>query len=98
MPGMQPGFSPGGGMPGAPPTGPGGSAGYPPAPQQGGANKTMLLQPSEGIVSVARTGNPVQPAGHGLIQRGATPLFWAVSLTMGVVLGVLAYVIVLQMV
>jgi len=98
-PGMgQPGMPPG--MGGQPPMGgpPGmGPGGYPQAP--GGApgpNKTVMLQPSEGVVSVARTGAPLQPAGNGAIQQGATPLFWIVSMIVGIAIGALAYVIVLQ--
>jgi len=53
-----------------------------------------LLQPTEGIVSVARTGGAVQPAGTGAFQEGASPLFWAVSLAVGVAVGALAYAIV----
>ncbi|HSK04998.1 MAG TPA: hypothetical protein VK932_27305, partial [Kofleriaceae bacterium] len=79
--GMPPGV---GGMPGPQP------GGTPPS----GPNKTMLLQPSEGIVSVARTGHAVQPLGTGMIQQGATPLFWAISLSVGVAVGAIAYAIV----
>lgn len=78
--------------------------GYPPMQQMppGGAaasgpNKTVMLQPSEGVVSVARTGQAVQPAGTGAIQQGASTLFWIVSLVIGVAVGALAYVIVLQL-
>ena len=78
--------------------------GYPPMPQMppGGAaasgpNKTVMLQPSEGVVSVARTGQAVQPAGTGAMQQGASTLFWIVSLVIGVAVGALAYVIVLQL-
>jgi hypothetical protein len=70
-----------------PGVGPGGAGGP-------GPNKTMMLQPSEGVVSVARTGQAVQPAGTGMIQQGATPLFWAISLTIGVAVGAIAYAIV----
>jgi hypothetical protein len=46
-------------------------------------------------VSIARTGGqPLQPASA--IQQGATPLFWFMSLVIGVALGAIAYVIVLQ--
>jgi eukaryotic-like serine/threonine-protein kinase len=92
------------------PGGPGGPAnpmmppGYPPMPQMppggtpsSGPNKTVMLQPSEGVVSVARTGQAVQPAGTGPIQQGASTLFWIVSLVIGVAVGALAYVIVLQL-
>jgi serine/threonine-protein kinase len=76
--------------------------GYPPmqngpgpgAPQ---ANKTVMLQPSEGVISVARTGQAVQPAGTGPVQQGASTLFWIVSLVIGVAVGALGYVIVLQL-
>ncbi|HWU90012.1 MAG TPA: hypothetical protein VN253_22270, partial [Kofleriaceae bacterium] len=66
------------------------------APPGSGPNKTVMLQGSEGIVSVARTGQAVQPAGPGAGQEGASTLFWIVSLTIGVAVGALAYVIVLQ--
>jgi hypothetical protein len=64
------------------------------APAASGPNKTVMLQPSEGIVSVARTGHAVQPAGGGMMQQGASPLFWAISLLIGIAVGALAYVIV----
>ncbi len=96
--GMQPTMMPGMQQPGVPPgmqQPPGmGPGGYPQAPQ-GGPNKTVMLQPSEGVVSVARTG-PVQPAGTGAIHQGASTLFWIISLIIGVAVGALAYVIVLQ--
>ena len=81
---MQPGFPPGPQMPpgGAPASGP---------------NKTVMLAPSEGVVSVARTGHAVPPVGGGAIQQGASTLFWIVSLVIGVAVGALAYVIVLQL-
>jgi hypothetical protein len=66
-------------------------------PPGGGPNKTVLLQPSDGVVSVARTGQAVQPAGTGVMQQGASTAFWIVSLMIGIAVGVLAYVIVLQM-
>ena len=91
MPGQP--MMPPGQQPGYPPPG----QGYPPAPQQGGPNKTVMLQPSDGVVSIARTGQPVQPAGTGVIQQGATTLFWIVSLVIGIAVGALAYVIVLQL-
>jgi hypothetical protein len=92
-PGGMPGMAPPGGMPGMAP--PGGMPGAGPAAS--GPNKTMMLQPSEGIVSVARTGQAVQPASTGVIQQGASPLFWAVSLLIGVAVGALAYVVVAAM-
>ena len=96
-PGMMPGGMPPGmqpGMPGMPP-----GMGTPPNMQPGGAaasgpNKTVLLQPSEGVVSVARSGHAVQPVGTGGLQEGASTLFWAVSLMVGVAVGAIAYVIV----
>ena len=90
---MQPGQgAPGGPMmpPGYPQMPPGGAA-------ASGPNKTVMLQPSEGVVSVARTGQAVQPAGTGAIQHGASTLFWIVSLFVGVAVGTLAYLIVLQL-
>jgi hypothetical protein len=86
-------------MPGGPPppnfpTGPGGQA----------PNKTVMLQPSEGVVSVAASGHAVQPAGmpgQSLgappVAQGASTLFWIVSLVIGVAVGALAYVVVLQL-
>lgn len=98
MPGMQPTLPPGmsaSSMPGM---------GMPPGMQQppgmGGApgpNKTVMLQPSEGVVSIARTGQAVQPAGTGAVQQGASTLFWIVSLMIGIALGALAYAVVLQL-
>ncbi len=70
-----------------------------PGMQQGsGPNKTVMLQPSDGVVSVARTGQALQPAGPGTgaATQGASTLFWIVSMMIGIGLGVLAYVIVLQ--
>ncbi len=77
---------------------PGGADGYPHAPPHPSAlNKTVVLQPSDGIVSVARTGQPLQPAGTGPIPQGATTLFWIVAIAIGITIGVLAYVLVLQL-
>jgi len=80
--------------------------GFPSQPPQSGPNKTVMLQPSDGVVSVARTGQALQPAGltPGMAPnagppraaQGATPLFWIICLVMGIAVGVLAYVIVLQ--
>ena len=101
-PGMSPpGMAPGmGGMPGAPGMMPQGTpnAGFPPQPASG-PNKTVMLQPSEGVVSVARTGGSLQTAGAGAapVAQGATPLYWAICLFVGIAVGVIAYVIVLQM-
>jgi serine/threonine-protein kinase len=78
MPGMQP--------PGMQPQGtPGGFA-----PSPAGQAKTMLLQPSEGVVSVARASGALSNA----LSQGASTLFWAVCLTTGVAVGVIAYLIV----
>jgi eukaryotic-like serine/threonine-protein kinase len=103
QPGMQPGMGGMGGMqPGMGGMGQGtpqGGYGQPP-PGGAGPNKTVMLQPSEGVVSVARTGGPLGAApttGQGQVIEGASTLFWIVSLFTGVALGVLAYVIVLQM-
>ena len=89
--GMQPGMGQPMGMPGMQPMGM-------PGMQPGGSpNKTVMLQPSEGVVSVARTGQAVQPVGSALMQQGASTAFWIVSLFLGLAVGVLAYVIVLQL-
>jgi SWI/SNF-related matrix-associated actin-dependent regulator of chromatin subfamily E protein 1 len=100
--GMGP-MGPGGMPPGMGPMGPGGMPhgmaqpgfGLPPG-GPGGPAKTVMLNPSEGVVSIAASG-PVQPAGTGPIDQGATTLFWIVSLVVGVAVGALAYVIVLQL-
>jgi tRNA A-37 threonylcarbamoyl transferase component Bud32 len=90
-PGMQP---PGMQQPGMmqPPGMPGMQQQQPSGPQ-----KTVALQSTEGIVSMARTGQAIQPAATGAIQQGATTLFWIVSLFIGVAIGALAYVVVLQL-
>jgi hypothetical protein len=72
----------------------------PGGPPQGGTNKTVMLQPSEGVVSVARTPGQAVPAAGPMglgIQQGASTVFWIVSLLIGVAVGALAYVIVLQL-
>lgn len=77
-------------------------------PQGGGPNKTILLQPSDGIVSVAKAGGPIAVAqppqmfGQAPIARpgqssGASMGFWIVCLLCGVGLGALAFVIMRQM-
>ena len=86
-PGMQPGGQP---MP----------AGLPPSATAAasGGNKTIALLSSEGVVSIARTGQAVQPAGAaGATQQGASALFWIMSLVIGIAIGALAYVVVLQL-
>jgi eukaryotic-like serine/threonine-protein kinase len=56
----------------------------------GGVHGTVLLHPSEGVVSIARSssGHPAQGAG------GVSPLFWVICILCGVGLGVAAYYIV----
>jgi hypothetical protein len=95
---MQPGMQPPGMMPQGTP------GGFPPpgAPASG-PNKTVMLQPSEGVVSVARAGGavaaavPGMPMPGGMAQQGASTLFWIVSLATGVAVGVIAYLIVCQL-
>jgi hypothetical protein len=85
------GFAPGAPPPGFPP------AGFPPqgyAPSSGAPAKTMMLQPSEGIVSVATTGRPL--AAVDAVVDGASALFWIVCMVTGVAVGALAYAVVLQ--
>jgi eukaryotic-like serine/threonine-protein kinase len=69
-----------------------------PMQQPGGGNKTVMLQPTDGIVSVARQSGAVSQSGMRApgSDTGATPLFWVVSLLVGIAIGVVAYVIVLQ--
>jgi serine/threonine protein kinase len=94
---MQPGMHPGMAPQGTP------GGGFPPQGPQSGPQKTVMLQPSEGVVSVARTGGPLAAASPGgammtgMIQQGASTLFWVVSLMTGVAVGVLAYLIVCQL-
>jgi len=106
QPGMQPGFGgmqpPGMQPPGMMPQGtPHGSFGQTPVP--GGApgpQKTVMLQASDGVVSVARSGGAVAPAAGGAapqVIQGASTMYWIVCMFVGVAVGVLAYVIVLQM-
>jgi hypothetical protein len=54
----------------------------------------MMLQPSEGIVSVATTGRPLAAAED--VIEGASTLFWIVCMVTGVATGALAYAVVLQ--
>ncbi len=87
-PGMQPNM---GGMQ---------APGMPGMQQPSGPQKTVALTSSEGIVSIARTGQPLQATSGpatGVIQQGASTLFWIVSLFIGIAIGALAYVVVLQL-
>jgi len=83
------------GGPGMPPPGapPPAHAGPPPA---GGPAKTIMLQPSEGIVSVASKG-PLAAAAAEPAAQGASTAFWIASMLIGIAVGVLAYVIMIQM-
>jgi serine/threonine-protein kinase len=96
---MPPGMQPPGGMP--PGMQPQGTPGGFPAPGgASGPNKTVMLQPSEGVVSVARAGGPLTAAGGpvtGAVVQGASTLFWIVCLATGVAVGVIAYLIVCQL-
>jgi hypothetical protein len=86
QPGMLPQGTPGGYQ--VPP-------GQVPPSAESGPQKTVALQPSDGIVSAARQGGVVPQVGAQAIG-GASTLFWIVSLFVGIAVGVLAYVIVLQ--
>lgn len=109
---MAPPVLPGGyGAPPGPIAGPNGTlvpvGDYPnaaPAPHVGGGpQKTMLLQPSEGIVSVTSHGAiapvvPVPVAGGVAAQpTGASLAYWIVCLLCGAAIGALAFAIVRQM-
>jgi hypothetical protein len=59
-----------------------------------GRRPPVMLQASEGIVSVAGKG-PIASADEG--PQGASAAFWIVSMILGIGVGVLAYVIMLQM-
>jgi hypothetical protein len=85
MVGMQAPVLPGGGPP--PPAGP------PPAAGPGPA-KTVLLQATDGVVSVAGKG-PIASADEPA-AGGASAAFWVISMLLGIGLGALAYVIMLQ--
>ncbi len=108
MHGMPPGqgmhgMPPGQGMHGMPP-GMGGPPGMRPQGSPPGGSqpqKTMMLQDSEGVVSVAQRG-PIPQGGHAGFAPaptagGASAMFWILSLLIGVALGALAYIIVLQL-
>ena len=111
-PGAGPPPMSGGGPPSMPGSGPP-PAGGPPPPAKGphggpaeyDANpKTMMLSDSEGIVSFGEHGGSANPAppttGESTnITRvdGATPLFWIICLAVGLGVGVLAYLAVLQL-
>jgi len=94
MPMGGPQGMPMGGPQGMPMGGPHGMQGGP------GPNKTVMLQPSEGVVSVAHSGHAVQAvgtSGRPQVIEGASTLFWIVCLLTGIAVGVLGYVIVLQL-
>ena len=70
----------------------GGAPGYNPAMMKPGqqehqANKTMMLSPSEGVVSIAHGGAVSAP------PAGASTAFWIISLLSGIAVGVLAYIV-----
>jgi hypothetical protein len=76
-----------------------GSFGQTPVPGGPQPQKTMMLQPSDGVVSVARSGGAVAPAMGGAapqVIQGASTMYWIVCMFVGIAVGVLAYVIVLQ--
>jgi serine/threonine-protein kinase len=96
MPGMQPQGTPSG----FPPPG-AGMGGPPPGMQPPGIQpqKTVMLQPTDGIVSVAQRGGAAIPSagpGQQMMVQGASTLFWVISLMVGITIGVVAYLIVLQ--
>ena len=96
MGGPPPGMH--GGMGGPPPGMHGGGMSPGPAMPPGGPapQKTMMLQDSEGIVSVAQRGGAGLPLAEAA-PAGASPTFWVVSILVGVAVGALAYIIVLQL-
>ncbi len=69
--------------------------GFPPG-QAPGPNKTVALHSSEGIVSIANRGGVVPTVESGKPIGGASTAFWIVSMLVGILIGVLGYVIVLQ--
>jgi serine/threonine-protein kinase len=83
-PGMMPQTAPQGGLP----------------PQAPGAPiRTVMLQPSDGVVSVARWGGTVAPLGGVVANavRGPSTTYWIVCLLAGVSVGVVGYFIVLKL-
>ncbi len=106
MGGPPPGFGPPPGMGGPPPGFPGG----PPAGMGGmggpqahggmgpggspGPQKTMMLQDSEGISSIANRG-PLLPATEQ--SSGASGMFWVMSILIGVAVGALGYIVALSL-
>lgn len=102
---MPPGMA---GPPGAPGM-PGSAPGMPgSAPGGGGPKKTMMLQDSSGVVSFTDPGTQSSPGSyrpaeprrdfthHTNADDGPSVLFWAISLTAGVIVGVLAYLVLLK--
>ena len=87
MGGMQPGM---GGVGSTQPMG-----GMPGMQQGGGPPKTMMLQNTEGIVSVAARGPGAIPASGQVpaVSSGASGAFWAVSLFLGAAVGALGYLV-----
>lgn len=76
-------------------------ASAPPQQQQQGPspNKTVLLNPSEGVVSMAQAqgmhvSGPTASAAEPVASQGASAGYWAMCLLMGVALGVGAYLLV----
>jgi serine/threonine-protein kinase len=94
---QQPGYPPMQQPGGFPPPGYPQQGGPPPG---GGPQKTVMLQASEGVVSVARTGGVLPQAGGpfaALQTQGASTLYWIVCIVTGIAVGVLGYVIVLHL-
>jgi hypothetical protein len=94
-----PGAAAGGGAP--PMSQPG--APQPGAPQPGAPQKTMMLNDTEGILSLAGKSAPAvempDPADQTGLTRapGVTTTFWVVCLLTGLTIGVLAYLAVLKL-
>jgi hypothetical protein len=71
-----------------------------------GSPKTVMLAPSEGVVSFAQQGktvpSPGQPNGRAVAEppesEGSSALFWIVCIAFGVGIGVVAYLIVSRVV
>lgn len=74
-------------------------ASAPPQQQGPSPNKTMLINPSEGVVSMAQAqgmhvSGPTATAAEPAASQGASAGYWAVCLLMGVAIGVGAYLLV----
>jgi serine/threonine-protein kinase len=81
--------------PGPPAGAPAGAPG--PNPGAPGGGRTIMLQPSDGVVSFSMRNRPPPRDTEVGFQGGASPLFWALCLVTGTAVGVGAYFMVLAL-